>query len=210
MLIILRKPKKYLKKYTLETGDANPKIAINTDANYLDLCEYIQRELQKIGLEVTVDVNPPATLRQAKANGKLPVFRASWIADYPDSENYLSLFYSKNFAPNGPNYTHFKNAEFDVLYEKSFDIVVLKERYKLYQKMDSLIIANAPIVPLYYDQVVRFAQKKCNGFKSESYQCLAIKMGAKKLKINQTFNRVVIRKFDTVVFKIEDIYFFIG
>ncbi len=169
------KAKKYLKKYTLETGDANPKIAINTDANYLDLCEYIQRELQKIGLEVTVDVNPPATLRQAKANGKLPVFRASWIADYPDSENYLSLFYSKNFAPNGPNYTHFKNAEFDVLYEKSFDIVVLKERYKLYQKMDSLIIANAPIVPLYYDQVVRFAQKNVTGLKVNPINALQLK-----------------------------------
>ncbi|MCF6213866.1 MAG: ABC transporter substrate-binding protein [Flavobacteriaceae bacterium] len=169
------KAREYLKKYTLETGDTNPRISINTDANYLDLCEYIQRELQKIGLEVAVNVNPPATLRQAKANGKFSVFRASWIADYPDSENYLSLFYSKNLAPNGPNYTHFNNAAFDALYERSFSAVTLNERYNLYQKMDSLIISNAPIVPLYYDQVVRFVQKNITGLNVNPINALQLK-----------------------------------
>ena len=47
-----------------------------------------------------MDVIPAATLKDAKANGKLDLFRASWVADYPDAENYLSLYYSKNFDPN--------------------------------------------------------------------------------------------------------------
>ena len=59
-----------------------------------------------------------ATLRQLKSSGELDIFRASWVADYPDAENYLSLFYSPNFTPNGPNYTHFKNVVFDSLYVK--------------------------------------------------------------------------------------------
>jgi len=170
-----KKAKEYLKKYTAETGDAYPKIAINTDATYLDLCEYIQRELQKIGIEVAVNVNPPATLRQAKANGKLPVFRASWIADYPDAENYLSLFYSQYFAPNGPNYTHFNSPIFDKLYKQSFTMMPLKERYKLYRKMDSLVMAKAPIVPLYYDQVVRFVQKNVTGLEVNPINLLQLK-----------------------------------
>jgi len=170
-----QKAKDYLNKYTAETGDKYPKITINTDANYVDLCEYIQRELQKIGIDVAVDVNPPATLRQAKANGKLPVFRASWIADYPDSENYLSLFYSKYFAPQGPNYTHFNNPVYDTLYKQSFRMMPLKERYKLYQKMDSLIMAEAPIVPLYYDEVVRFVQKNVSGLEVNPINLLQLK-----------------------------------
>ena len=48
---------------------------------------------KKIGLNVAVDINPPSTLRQAISTGKVSFFRASWIADYPDAENYLSLFY---------------------------------------------------------------------------------------------------------------------
>ncbi len=150
-------------QFKSETGNQNPEITLTTNSQYLDLCEYIQRELQKVGLTVNVDVIPPSTLRQSKATGKLPVFRASWIADYPDAENYLSLFYSNNFAPNGPNYTHFKNDVFDELYEKAFVTVDNALRYDLYQQMDSIIIAEAPIVPLYYDTVVRFSRNNVEG-----------------------------------------------
>ncbi|MDX8554903.1 ABC transporter substrate-binding protein [Tenacibaculum sp. 1B UA] len=155
--------KKLVVQYKEETGNENPQIAITTNSNYLDLCEFIQRELQKIGIATKVDVIPPSTLRQGKANGKLPIFRASWIADYPDAENYMSLFYSKNFTSNGPNYTHFKNELFDTLYEQCIKEVDVKKRYRLYQKMDSIIIAEAPIVPLYYDEVIRFTQRNITG-----------------------------------------------
>lgn len=157
------KARELVAQYKEETGDQNPQITITTNSNYLDLCEFIQRELQKIGLVTKVDVIPPSTLRQGKASGKLPIFRASWIADYPDAENYVSLFYSKNFTPNGPNYTHFKNETFDRLYEESIKEVSVDKRYALYQKMDSIIIEEAPIVPLYYDEVIRFRQKNVKG-----------------------------------------------
>ncbi len=157
------KARGFLNKFKEETGITNPEITITTNSSYLDLCEYIQRELEKIGLNVTVDVIPPSTLRQGKANGKLPIFRASWIADYPDAENYLSLFYSKNFTPNGPNYTHFQNADFDRLYEASISEVNDAKRYQLYQQMDSILIEEAPVVPLYYDEVIRFTRKNVQG-----------------------------------------------
>ncbi len=157
------KAARLVSKYVKETGNKNPEITITTNGNYLDLCEFIQRELQNIGLQTRVDVIPPSTLRQGKASGKLPVFRASWIADYPDAENYVSLFYSKNFTPNGPNYTHFKNEIFDELYEKSIKEIDIKKRHQLYQKMDSIIIEEAPVVPLYYDEVIRFSQKSIKG-----------------------------------------------
>lgn len=155
--------KQLIDEYKELSGNTNPKITITTNSQYVDLCEYIQRELQNIGLEVVIDVVPPSTLRQSKANGKLAIFRASWIADYPDAENYLSLFYSKNFAPNGPNYMHFNNKQFDIWYEKAIATTNTKARYKLYQKMDSLIVKNSPVIPLYYDEVVRFSQKNVKG-----------------------------------------------
>ena len=151
------KAKKLIEQFKRETGNDQAQITITTNSNYLDLCEYIQRELQKIGLNV--NVIPPSTLRQGRANGKLSIFRASWIADYPDAENYLSLFYSNNFTPNGPNYTHFKNELFDDLYEQSISEVDNEKRYQLYQKMDSILIHEAPVVPLYYDQVIRFTRR---------------------------------------------------
>lgn len=157
------KAQQLIEEFKEENGIQNPKISISTNPSYLDLCEFIQRELQKIGLEVNIDVMPPSTLRQQRSAGQLSVFRASWIADYPDAENYLSLFYSKNFAPNGPNYTHFKSEEFDELYEKAIRTAEFKQRQPLYRQMDSLIMTRAAVAPLYYDEVIRFKQKDVKG-----------------------------------------------
>jgi ABC-type oligopeptide transport system substrate-binding subunit len=52
----------------------------------------------EIGLDVQVVLLP---LYANHFYRKSFFFRASWIADYPDAENYLSLFYSKNFSRMG-------------------------------------------------------------------------------------------------------------
>lgn len=172
--------KKLIKQYIKETQVKEPEITITTNGSYLDLCEFIQKELQKIGLKTNIDVILPSTLRQGKANGKLAIFRASWIADYPDAQNYLSLFYSKNFTPNGPNYTHFKNRYFDVLYEKAIKEVNINKRYALYQKMDSVLIEEAPVVSLYYDEVIRFSQKNVHNLGINPIDMLFLKKVIKK------------------------------
>ena len=169
-------------KYIEESGNNIPSITIGTNSQYLDICEYIQRELGKLGLEINIDVMPPSTLRQLKSTGKLDAFRASWIADYPDAENYLSLYYSKNFTPNGPNYTHFKNATFDSLYESSFKLTDIDKRKLLYKKMDSIILEQAPFVTLYYDQVIKFVHRNVTGLKANPQDFLVLKRVKKTSK----------------------------
>jgi len=176
------KAKALVEQYKTETGNLNPEISITTTSNYLNFCEYIQRELQKTGLLVNVDVIPPATLKDAKANGKLDLFRASWVADYPDAQNYLSLYYSDNFAPNGPNYTHFKNDQFDTWYSQSFTETNTRQRELLYTKMDSLIMHETPIVPLYYDEVVRFKRKGVINLGNNPINLLDLKRVKKEAK----------------------------
>ena len=169
------KAKQLIADYKEQSGNVTPKITITTTSNYLNFCEYIQRELTKIGVTVAVDVLPASSLKEGKANGKLNVFRASWVADYPDAQNYLSLFYSDNFAPNGPNYTHFSNPKFDDWYKQAFIETDELERLKLYTKMDSLVLKNTPIVPLYYDEVIRFTQKNVIGLGSNPINLLELK-----------------------------------
>ena len=113
----LEKAKRLVKEYKKENKIENIQLTLTSDANYLDIIEFIQRELQKIDISISINIVPASTLRQGKSTGKFEMFRASWIADYPDSENYLGLFYSNNLAPNGPNYTHFKNNFYDELFE---------------------------------------------------------------------------------------------
>lgn len=170
---------KLLKEAGFPKGKGLGEIKIQTNASYLDLCEYIQGELSTLGLKIEVEVSPPSTLRQAISSSKVEFFRASWIADYPDAENYLSLFYSENWVPNGPNYTHFKNDQFDQWYRQSSQETNDSLRRRLYQKMDSLVISEAPIVPLYYDEVLRFYPKHISGLEGNPMNLLDLKRVSK-------------------------------
>lgn len=172
---------KLVKSFEEQTG-LKARITLATDPNYVDLCEYIQRELQKIGISIKVDVMPPATLKQARSLGKLEMFRSNWIADYPDAENYLSLFYSKNLSPSGPNYTHFTSDTFDSYYERSFMINDHDKRSKHFKIMDSLAMSKHPLIPLFYDQVVRFTQKEVKGLSLNPINVLKLKKVRKTKK----------------------------
>lgn len=154
------KAKELLYAAGFPNGDGLPEITLYTTKDYVDLCEYIQHQLNEIGFKIKIDLNPGITHSELVARSKLNFFRKSWMADYPDAENYLALFYSKNFTPHGPNYTHFKNFDFDKLYELAQSETNDSLRYHYYQQMDIILIEEAPIVPLYYDEAVRLIQKK--------------------------------------------------
>ena len=91
-------------------------------------------------------------------NYQLPFFRASWICDYPDAENYLALFYSKNMQPIGSNYTGYANPKFDKLFVHSQRIIDDDQRNDCYTRLDSMLMEDAPVVVLYYDKAVRFVR----------------------------------------------------
>ena len=87
----------------------------------------------------------------------------------------LSLYYSKNFAPNGPNYTHFSDIQFDAWYEQAFTETNPKKREELYTKMDSLVMSKTPVVNMFYDEVVRFTRKEVKGLGINPINLLDIK-----------------------------------
>lgn len=156
-------------------GKGLPTIQLATTSSYLDLCKYIQQQLSLVGIDIKLDVNPPAALREQMAQGKSPWFRGSWIADYPDAENYMTLFYSPNHSPNGPNYTHFTSKKFDRLYTKSLSETDPDARLRLYRQMDSLVMDEAPVVVLYYDQILHFTHKNIKGMRTNAMNALDLR-----------------------------------
>ena len=161
-----------------DIGEIN--ITIVSDSQYLDILEFIQSELEKIGVQVKIEITPPSILRQGKATGKFDAFRASWIADYPHVENYFSLFYSKNHTPKGPNYTFFSDRNFDELYE-----LIGNKKSISYEKisndLENIIRRYSPIIPLYYDMSVRIIPKNISGLESNAINQLNLKRVVKKL-----------------------------
>lgn len=145
-------------------GKGMPEVTLVTSTSYKDLIEFIQGELTTLGIRVKVDVRPSASLRELMAKNEVNFFRGSWIADYPDAENYLSVFYSKNKVPFGPNYTGYFNKEFDKLFVQSYYERDAKKRYILNQRMDNMVIEHASVVPILYDQSVTMLQNNISGY----------------------------------------------
>ena len=135
-------------------------LQLSTVADYADIGKFVQSQVEQIGLQCKMEVMPPATMRSMRSNGSLPFFRSSWVADYPDAENYLSLFVSSNFAPSGPNYCHYTNPKYDKLFDKALLCNDLEQRARYYTEMDSLMMQDAPVVVLFYDEVLRFVNKR--------------------------------------------------
>jgi len=159
-------------------GVGLPVIRLLTIPIYADLASFIARELEDVGIRVQVEAVQKSFLLEQTAKSQAPFFRGSWIADYPDAENYLSCFYSKNPAP--PNYTRFHNDEFDALYERALQEENDTLRIELYRKMDELIVANAPVVPLWYDEVIRLVSPHIHGFKPNGLNLLELRRVFKK------------------------------
>ena len=155
-------------------------IKIVSDSQYLDILEFIQSELEKIGVQVQIEITPPSILRQGKATGKFDAFRASWIADYPHVENYFSLFYSKNHTPKGPNYTFFSDRNFDKLYELIGNKKSISYE-KISNNLENIIRRYSPIIPLYYDMSVRIVPKNISGLEANAINQLNLKRVVKKL-----------------------------
>ncbi|MBN2237675.1 MAG: ABC transporter substrate-binding protein, partial [Bacteroidales bacterium] len=165
--------------------DVFPSIKVVATAQSMDLLKYIQHQLAQVGLELEIELVQWAALKEIVANSKAVFFRGSWIADYPDPENYLSLFYSGNFAPKGPNYTHFSNQTFDSLYNYSIFATDQSLKDQLNYQMDSLLMSFAYVVPLYYDEVVRFTQKNIKNLELNPMNLLNLKKVQKKISKNE-------------------------
>ena len=149
-----------IEKYHLQGSE----IKLYTTKEYIDLAKFVQSSVTDVGLVCKVEEMMPAALREKRAQCSLPFFRSSWVADYPDAENYLSLFTTENFAPKGPNYTHYSNPKFDEHYAMAIATNDLKTRAEIYHEMDSLMMTEAPVVILFYDEVLRFVNKRVSGF----------------------------------------------
>ncbi|MBN8676434.1 MAG: ABC transporter substrate-binding protein [Chitinophagales bacterium] len=154
-------------------GKNLPVVKLLTVPIYADMANFIAKQLDEAGIPVQVDVVQKSLLLEMTSNSRALFFRGSWIADYPDAENYLSVFYSKNPAP--PNYTRYNNPRFDALFEQALIEENDLLRLRLYQQADQVMINDAPIVPLWYDKAVHLVQNNVSGFYPNALNLLELR-----------------------------------
>lgn len=161
------KARELLKQAGFPGGKGLPTIKLSIAASYADIADEIVHQLGELGIPAEAEIVDAGTLTTEVAEGRVMAFRKSWIGDYPDPENFMSLFYSRHWSPAGVNYTHFASTDFDRLYEKCLTEQSDSARSDLFLHMEQILVEEAPVVPLYYDQVVRLVAKNVSGLSTD-------------------------------------------
>lgn len=143
-------------------GKGIPEITFFTIPSSLYLAEYVQAKLRQFGVQTKIEVNPAPSHIGILNAGQAKIFRLRWLADYPDAENYLALFYSSNLAP-GPNKTRYNNPAYDSLYTKACAEPNDTLRQQLYTTMEQMIIDDSAVIPIFYDESLQLSQKNVVG-----------------------------------------------
>lgn len=117
----------------------------------------------KIGIALIPNYQNMPTFLKRVSNRQAQLFRLTWVGDYPDAENFIQLFYSKNASP-GPNRANYANPAVDALYEKACTTVQADVRNTLWQEAQVLIREDCPWIFLHYPSVNTLTHSRLMGF----------------------------------------------
>ena len=135
----------------------------------IQVAEAIQAMLKEVGINMKLEIIPFAQHLDNIDAGRANMWRLGWVADYPDPENFLNLYYGKN-VPSDPNQisplnsTRYVNPEFDRIFEQAIVTTDKTERYKLYTQAEQIAVDDAPMLYIYYDQDFRLLQPYVRGY----------------------------------------------
>ncbi len=175
------KARKLLEDAGYPGGKGIPQIIMNITPPYQQLSEFMEVQMEDAGFDIRININQTVVHRDEVENSKLPFFRKTWVADYADAENFLSIFYSKNFSPEGSNYFHFSNKKFDRIYEEALKETDREKRFEMYRQLDRILMEEAVVMPLFYDEVLRLVGKRVEGLTPNPMNLLNLKRVKKKL-----------------------------
>lgn len=173
------KAREYMAKAGYPGGEGFPKLTlqINSGGGHNEqVAEAIQKMLKEnLGIEVEINIIPFAQHLELVETGKTQFWRAGWVADYPDAENFLNLFYSKHIPATMEersylNSVRYSNPEFDKVFEEALVTVDADQRELLYLKADQIMMDDAAIIPIYYYKEHRLLQSKVKNFPQNSME----------------------------------------
>ncbi|QBQ16904.1 ABC transporter substrate-binding protein [Acinetobacter haemolyticus] len=125
--------------------------------------EFWKRILDSLKIQMTTKSLPFSEALKLEKQCKTMFKTSAWIADYPDADNFMQLFYGKNVHVS--NNSCVQIPEFDRLYEQTQKMSPSPERDALYRKMSRILEVYMPaqVIGARYRNIL--AQPRVIGFK---------------------------------------------
>jgi ABC-type transport system substrate-binding protein len=119
-------------------------ISSGTESIYRDFDQLWQKSLRQIGIKANFEVVRSNEQALMSISCKIPIYQYGWFADYPDADNFMQLFYSKNIGES--NAACYLSPAYDKLYKRSRALPDSPERNKLYVEMSRQLEADTVFV----------------------------------------------------------------
>jgi len=161
----IEKAQKYLEEAGYPKGKGFPVVTLTIDQQQLSrvMAEAIQEDLRKIGVRIEIEQNDWATLLERMYAGELAFHQNTWLADYPDPDNWLFVLLDSSQKGAPGNSTRFSNKEFDGYVRKARKTVDERERARLYRKAEDIALAEAPWLLSYWRKNYTLVQPYVKG-----------------------------------------------
>jgi oligopeptide transport system substrate-binding protein len=121
-----------------------------TETQSRQYAEFFVSQMAQIGLKVKFELRTWARFQEMVDDKQAQIFSLGWVADYPDEQTFLQLFYGKNTGVGGVNSSNYMNPEFDKLYEAAVVMEPGPQRDVLYRKMQDVVREDCPWVYEFY------------------------------------------------------------
>ncbi|MCS7188370.1 MAG: ABC transporter substrate-binding protein, partial [Bacteroidia bacterium] len=148
---------------TLEQLKQTP-LTLYAAPSFRELVEFIQSQLTLQGIKIKTEYLLGASLREYLNKGKIYFWKGSWLADFPEGENFLILFESSQQVPKGPNTTRYASPQMDSLIHLSRRTYVESIRKIIYSQAESLLQESVPVIPLYHAHGIWTLSKRVKDF----------------------------------------------
>lgn len=169
----------YLNAAGYPDGANFPEITLflNADGDrHTNVAIEVEKQLREVlNIDIEVKILSHAQLTNKMQLGDYKVIRSSWVADYPNPEAFLRLFYSKGMpeelgVSSYPNFIRYKNPEFDKVFEEAMNAPSEEETYELFKKAESIAMEDAPVIVLWYDEGFRLLKRYVKNFPNNPMQ----------------------------------------
>ena len=156
-------------------GKGFPKVKIELNSGgskNTNVAMEIQKQLKNIlNIEVDFEVVSMKQNMEDQKFCKADIFRSAWIADFPSPENFLWMMYGKSVPeditqPSYPNTSRYKNPEYDKLFETAKAATTKEESYDLFLKAEKVMMNDAPLIVLWYDEDYRLIKSNLHNYNS--------------------------------------------
>ena len=129
---------------------------------------------QNINVQLNIKLCTIDERAEAVASGKAKIWRAGWIADYPDPENFLAMFYGGNITDQTSmmNAFKFQSDAYDAIYEKALLESDPEKRTALFVKCDQMVIDEAALIPMMTDDHIVMLNARVRDFKANTMESL--------------------------------------